>query len=568
MALDRVSVEPSFSDSSSEQQREQRAYLMHMRHELRTPLNAIIGYSEILLEDAGEEPYAADISRILRCGQQLLGLVNDILHTSKIELDEVLDMQAVGASIRHELRTPLNAVIGYCEMLQEEAEDAAWLPEIQKIHQAGKKLCSLIEDIVQFSASPQWNRKISTAGDSTASMVHATVSSIPSLWKRPLVMASGNLLVVDDNEMNRDLLASRLSRQGYTVRTCEDGACALELLRQEAFDLVLLDVMMPGLNGFQVLERVKTDADLRHIPVIMISALDEIDSAVRCIEIGAEDFLAKPFDPVLLQARVTASLEKKRLRDQEVRLHQQLADNYQRLQELEALRDSLTGMMVHDLRTPLTSLSFGLQLVGQTGTLNEQQKECLDISMSGAQTLLSMINDLLDISKMEAGSLQLEYSTLQPPELIIRSIEQVSELAKQAGQKLNIEMPDELPSLAADEDKLRRTLVNLLGNAIKFTPQGGTVTVSCAREESGQHLKFSVVDTGEGIPLEAFEKIFEKFGQVDSRKSGRRMSTGLGLTFCKMAVEAHGGQIAVQSTLGQGSTFWFVVPLEPVVQGS
>jgi signal transduction histidine kinase len=555
-----------FASQSAQTNRARRAYLAHMRHELRTPLNAIIGYSEMVLEDDADNPFAADIEKIKQCGYQLLGLVNEILHASRIEKDS-LDLEAVGASIRHELRTPLNTVTGYCEMIEEEAPaEAEWLPEIGKIHQSANKLCSLIDDIVHFAQQePALALDDVTALpllDPATSMIQELVNSIPSLRERTHTAASGHLLVVDDNEINRDLLASRLGRQGYTVAACEDGATALQRIREEAFDLVLLDVMMPGLNGYQVLEQLKNDVEYRHIPVIMISALDEVDSAVRCIEIGAEDFLAKPFNPVLLQARVAASLEKKRLRDQEVLLYRQLTDNFQRLQELEGLRDSLTHMVVHDLRTPLTSLTFGLQLMHKMGELNETQTECLDISLKGANTLLNMINDLLDISKMEAGSLQLEYRKLVPLEVAARSIQQVEELAQESNLTLEYDTPDELPVFAGDEDKLRRILVNLLGNAIKFTPRNGRVTLRC-QPEGETALKFSIIDTGEGIPPEAFDKIFEKFGQVEGRQAGHRMSTGLGLTFCKMAVEAHGGEIGVQSTLGQGSTFWFTIPLRP-----
>src|SRR5687767_1628561 len=129
-------------------------------------------------------------------------------------------------------------------------------------------------------------------------------------------MTAGRLLVVDDNEMNRDMLSRRLERQGHAVTMAENGRQALERIRAEPFDLVLLDIMMPELNGYEVLEQLKNDGDLRHIPVIMISAVDELDSVVRCIELGAEDYLSKPFSPVLLKARIGACLEKKQLRDQ------------------------------------------------------------------------------------------------------------------------------------------------------------------------------------------------------------------------------------------------------------
>jgi signal transduction histidine kinase len=302
----------------------------------------------------------------------------------------------------------------------------------------------------------------------------------------------------------------------------------------------------------------------------MISALDELGSVVRCIEMGADDYLAKPFNPVLLRARVRASLEKKRLRDQEVLLYQQLQANFARLQELEQLRDSLTHMVVHDLRTPLTSIISGLQTMQAIGDLEEIHQELLAMALSGGETLLGMINDLLDISKMEAGQLRLESMELDARRVVQTSLQQVSMLAQNKGILLKNELvssgPPQLPLLRADEDKIRRTLTNLLGNAIKFTPSGGTVTLLVGPQQEAEAVTgvwFAVADTGEGIPHEAFGRIFEKFGQVESRQSGRNMSTGLGLTFCKMAVEAHGGRIWVESEPGQGSKFQFVIPLQP-----
>jgi signal transduction histidine kinase len=239
----------------------------------------------------------------------------------------------------------------------------------------------------------------------------------------------------------------------------------------------------------------------------------------------------------------------------------ELRRNLKQLQELEELRDSLTHMIVHDLRTPLTSLLTGLQTLEAVGELNRDQAELLGLSVQGGQTLLRMINDLLDISKLEDGSLKLEYADLRVESLIDESVRQVAPLASEKKILLAQEIVPDLPTLYADEEKLLRMLVNLLGNAIKFTPAGGTVTLSARPSDTERALLLSVTDTGEGIPAEAFARIFEKFGQVESRQAGRRMSTGLGLTFCKMVVEAHGGRIWVESELGQGSTFRCAVPL-------
>lgn len=231
------------------------------------------------------------------------------------------------------------------------------------------------------------------------------------------------------------------------------------------------------------------------------------------------------------------------------------------LRELEALRDSLTHMIIHDLRTPLTSLIGGLQTLEMLGALNATQKEFLSMSVQGGQTLLRMINDLLDISKLEGGSLKLECSDLIAGHVVEEARRQVEHLASEKRITLSVLIAPDLSPLYADEEKLVRTLVNLLGNALKFTPADGKVTLSVRPSDRERALLFAVADTGEGIPADAFERIFEKFGQVESRMSGRQRSTGLGLTFCKMVVEAHGGRIWVESELQKGSTLSFVIPL-------
>jgi signal transduction histidine kinase len=172
-----------------------------------------------------------------------------------------------------------------------------------------------------------------------------------------------------------------------------------------------------------------------------------------------------------------------------------------------------------------------------------------------------MINDLLDVEKLESGAMQLDYADLLVADIAAAAIGQVASLAKSQHVTLVPRIGAGLPPLPGDEKKLVRTLVNLLGNAIKFTPSGGTVTIEARLIEARTSLQLAVSDTGEGIPLEAFGRIFEKFGQVASRKSGRTMGTGLGLTFCKLTVEAHRGRIWVESAPGQGSTFKFTLPI-------
>jgi DNA-binding response OmpR family regulator len=221
------------------------------------------------------------------------------------------------AETRHRLRTPLNHIIGYSEMLLEEADEnhlESFAADLRKIHAAGKQLLAEINEL--FESAPPRNASVASneATRESESAAQSTRLTNPA----PAVAHSGRILVVDDDDGNRDLLARRLKHEGYTVKTAVHGEDALARLVTESVDLILLDVMMPGMSGYEVLEALKRENVWRDIPVIMISALDELQSVVRCIEHGAEDYLPKPFDPVLLRARIGACLEKKRLRDQEV----------------------------------------------------------------------------------------------------------------------------------------------------------------------------------------------------------------------------------------------------------
>jgi sigma-B regulation protein RsbU (phosphoserine phosphatase) len=230
--------------------------------------------------------------------------------------------------LRHDLRTPLNQIIGYSELLAEEAEAAghgAYGPDLARINGAARTLLALINDNLT-------DDRLTLSGEAApAARGAAGAAAAPAEAEPPAAMA-GRILVVDDNAENRDVLARRLERQGHTVETAADGGAALARLRAAPFDLVLLDMMMPVLDGYGTLLEIKADAALRHLPVIMVSALDELGSVVRCIERGAEDYLPKPFNPTLLRARIGAGLEKKRFRDQERLYVSQIEETQRRLQ--------------------------------------------------------------------------------------------------------------------------------------------------------------------------------------------------------------------------------------------
>jgi serine phosphatase RsbU (regulator of sigma subunit)/FixJ family two-component response regulator len=300
-----------------------RAMLAGLRHDLRTPLNAVIGYSEMLLEEVQEQDACAPgLASLHSAGQELLRLVNGLLDPVLVEsgtLDVTPDvLQSV---LRSTLLPPIHAIIETCEALLREVRtrgDAGERPaneslpvDLQKIHGAAGRFRALVAGVTGLPAG-ETGPGFSGEG---AEDPGAAGSRGPLPQEAGV---AGIVLVVDDNEANRDLLARYLGRLGHTVVLAENGRQALERAAQETFDLVLLDIMMPEVNGYEVLQRLKGDAASRDIPVIMISALDEIESVARCIEAGAEDYLPKPFNPTLLRARVNACLEKKRLRDLEV----------------------------------------------------------------------------------------------------------------------------------------------------------------------------------------------------------------------------------------------------------
>lgn len=246
-----------------------------------------------------------------------------------------------------------------------------------------------------------------------------------------------------------------------------------------------------------------------------------------------------------------------RASQQNVQLDRAFSD----LKRAESMRDGLTEMLVHDLRTPLTTLLGPLQMLhaGALGELSAEQTELVAMSHGSGERLLKLVNELLDISKMEAGELKIK---AQPVEIEALFHEARRELATgEATAPLSTEIAPDLPPVYGDRDLLVRILINLLSNALKFTPKDGKVTLSAARDATNPNFaRFEVRDSGEGIPAEDLEKIFDKFGQVETRKAGRKMSTGLGLTFCKLAVETHGGKIWVESEVGQGSVFRFTIP--------
>ena len=320
--------------------------LSEARHNLRTPINHILGYSEMLMEDAqdqGKQQLLDDFRQIVEDGKLALAIINGALTPATNEVGEP-ELRAM----HNALLSPVNQILATVRRFEPELHSA----DLVKIGTAAERLLSMSSEIL----APGSLLSPTKAAPPVAAEPEILVVPIPLDIKPPAKSSSqSHILVVDDNETNRDVLGRRLEREGYRVSSAENGRCALEMVRATSYDLVLLDIMMPEIDGYQVLSQMKADPALCDIPVIMISALDQINSVVRCIETGAEDYLNKPFDPVLLRARIGACLEKKRLRDEQKRKHAELElaigeAETQRRESESLLRNILPAQIAQELR--------------------------------------------------------------------------------------------------------------------------------------------------------------------------------------------------------------------------
>jgi signal transduction histidine kinase len=354
-----------------------------------------------------------------------------------------------------------------------------------------------------------------------------------------------------------------LAPQNYNLREAINGEEALRRIAEEPPDMVLLDVMMPKINGFEVCRRLKQDEKTKTIPVILVTALSEKQHRVQALEAGADDFISKPVDQTELTVRVKSLLRIKSYQDEISDKLREIAAKNERLLELEKVRDGLSHMIVHDLRNPLTAISTYLQLSAlDAENLSEPQQERVDRCLFFCQELERMIQNLLDISKMEEGKMQLNREAVDLPEMIGEALKRFTPRVEERKIVLSFSGNGDIPKVALDRSILKRVITNLVDNAIRYTPKGGTIAVSLDSAPWEEVLCLVVKDSGSGFPPEYHQKIFDKFEQVRLKKDGDRAgSSGLGLTFCKLAVEAHGGKIWVESEgLGKGCTFLIQLP--------
>ncbi len=373
---------------------------------------------------------------------------------------------------------------------------------------------------------------------------------------RPFPDGPPDLLVVDDDPRNRKLLEEYLTAAGYSVRVAEDGRSAIEAARLRAPDVVFLDVMMPDISGLEVCRRFKEDPATRLSQVVLVTALDGTPHRVEGLDGGADDYLSKPVRREEFLAKVRSLLRVRGLIAELEEARARLAARNAALEELEALKETLAQTLVHDLKNPLSAILANLDLLERSD--EESAKKLLDRSRSAAQRIHRMILDLLDVAGLEEGRLRLDVEETDAVPLVRRAAEDLETAARARRVEIVVETSDRPCPLRADQSVLHRVLDNLLTNAIEHTPAGGAVRV--AVHPCAEGIEIQVADDGPGIPPEHREKVFEKFARLELRRAGLSGNRGLGLTFCRLAIEAHGGTVWVDAAPGGGALFRTILP--------
>ncbi|WP_193197255.1 hybrid sensor histidine kinase/response regulator [Nostoc sp. MG11] len=373
---------------------------------------------------------------------------------------------------------------------------------------------------------------------------------------------SDKILVVDDSPDNVFLIKTILEEEGYTISTAENGISALAELKASPCDLVLLDLMMPGMDGYEVTKHIRGDMKLpQYIPILLITAHDAPNVA-RGLDLGADDFIRKPVTVDELLARVRSLLRLKHSMDER--------------DEIARQREDFVSRLTHDLRTPLVAADRMLMLFqqGALGGLSPQMQEVIAIMARSNTNLLSMVNTLLEVYRFEAGRKTLALQPVNLSRLLEEVTGELTPLAQAKTISINLDFTEDLSTntVMGDRLELHRLFTNLIGNAIKFTDSGSvTIRLTSQRQldESNQsqlswksnyvdYMSIEIADTGPGISSEEQATLFERFRQGSHKSSG----SGLGLYLSRRIVEAHQGTIRLNSQLGEGSRFIVLLPIK------
>ena len=391
------------------------------------------------------------------------------------------------------------------------------------------------------------------------------------------------VLLVDDRPENLLALEEVLRPLGQHLTTARSGDEALRAVLRDDFAVILLDVKMPGLDGFETAARIKQRDRSRHIPIVFLTAAShEPGEVLQGYSAGAVDYLSKPFDPAVLLSKVSVFvdlyMERRRAEAAEQALLDDIAERKQfeaqlreafereqhmvaELKELSRAKSDFVSTISHELRTPLTSVYGYIELLadGSLGELADAQRDVLEVIERNLRRLRSLIEDLLTLASIDSGRLCTATAPVDIGALVEAVHRTVQPAAASQRLSLDVAVEPDVGTLMADAGQLERVLLNLLSNAIKFTGKGGRVTVRVERAD--QEVVFSVVDTGIGIPIEEQDQLFSRFFRSSSAVEQAIQGTGLGLAIVKTIIDEHGGRIRVDSMPGTGTTVTFTLPL-------
>jgi two-component system, sensor histidine kinase and response regulator len=356
------------------------------------------------------------------------------------------------------------------------------------------------------------------------------------------------ILIVDDEPINRELLHAYLDGSGHALFEAATGEQALALAREVEPDLVLLDVMMPGLNGFDTAKRLKQLASDQFLPVVLVTALSDHGSRLEGLGAGADEFLTKPIDRHELTLRIANLLA---LRDKEAALTRRNLE----LVELQRFREEMSTMIVHDLKNPLTAVIANLEFAIDDSRLDAETLDALRDSKTAAHRAVRLIANLLDVARMEERQLRLRRSLVSVVDLVGPLVHQ--RLHAAGARSISIDSAvDGNPQMNADSELIGRVIENVFDNALRYTPVGGRIAVRGSATDGA--VRLTIGNSGTAIPLEARTRIFEKYAQSDQAVG--RMNLGLGLYFCRLAAEAHGGRMWVEETAELPTVFALELP--------
>ncbi len=369
------------------------------------------------------------------------------------------------------------------------------------------------------------------------------------------------VLVVDDSQESVDLLEYFLKPAGYEILKANDGAKALEIVEENPPDIILLDIMLPKINGYEVCEKLKKRQTTFHIPIIMITVLKELKDKIKALEAGADDFLTKPFDSVELLTRVKSLLRIKSYHDEIIRRNQELEKQKETLLREDLLKKELTNLIIHDMKNPLFVIQGNLQMMEMNKEMaTDESKDVYTQRIArSSRSLLRMILNLLDISRLEQKKMEIEPVHTDLNSLVSDIMESFKDIPEHQSKSVHMKLREELSRVYMDKSIFERVLENCFNYVFQNTPEFMSINVETSKAEN-QKIRLCISHDGKPIPENFKEKIFLKNAQPELKKAGYKPARGLGLIFCRLAMEAQYGSINLDKNMSDRNLFVLEIP--------